>query len=73
VGIDLVDTDEGPVVLEVNPRLTTSYVGLADTIGTNPAGLVLDLLKAGAGLAAEPGSVKPVPVRVDDGPGVSRA
>jgi predicted ATP-grasp superfamily ATP-dependent carboligase len=44
VGIDLVDTAEGPVVLEINPRLTTSYVGLRDSIGLNPAALVLDLL-----------------------------
>ena len=27
VGVDFVDTDEGPVVLEINPRLTTSYLG----------------------------------------------
>jgi predicted ATP-grasp superfamily ATP-dependent carboligase len=43
VGIDLVDGPDGPVVLEVNPRLTTSYVGLAESIGVNPAGLVLQL------------------------------
>ena len=44
VGIDLVDGDSGPLVLEVNPRLTTSYVGLREAIGVNPAGLVLRLL-----------------------------
>lgn len=43
VGIDLVDGPDGPVVLEVNPRLTTSYVGLVESIGVNPAGLVLQL------------------------------
>jgi predicted ATP-grasp superfamily ATP-dependent carboligase len=31
-------------VLEVNPRLTTSYAGLRDALGINPARLVLDLL-----------------------------
>jgi predicted ATP-grasp superfamily ATP-dependent carboligase len=46
-GIDLVLTDAGPVVMEVNPRLTTSYVGLAHVIGQNPAGMVLDLLRKG--------------------------
>ena len=44
VGIDLADSDSGPVVLEVNPRLTTSYVGLRAAIGVNPAELVLRLL-----------------------------
>jgi tyramine---L-glutamate ligase len=44
VGVDLIDTADGPVVLEINPRLTTSYVGLRDSIGLNPAALVLGLL-----------------------------
>ena len=44
VGVDLISTPEGPRLLEVNPRLTTSYVGLRESLGRNPAGLVLDLL-----------------------------
>jgi predicted ATP-grasp superfamily ATP-dependent carboligase len=44
VGVDLVDTPDGAVVLEVNPRLTTSYVGLRRSLGVNPAELVLALL-----------------------------
>jgi len=44
VGIDLVDGADGPVVLEVNPRLTTSYVGLKASTGTNPAALALELI-----------------------------
>ncbi len=43
-GVDLIATPAGPRVLEVNPRLTTSYVGLRESLGINPAGLVLDLL-----------------------------
>ena len=43
-GIDLLLTESGPVVLEVNPRLTTSYAGLHSALGVNPAQLVLDLL-----------------------------
>ena len=31
VGVDLVLTDAGPVVLDVNPRLTTSFVGLSSS------------------------------------------
>jgi tyramine---L-glutamate ligase len=30
-------------VLEINPRLTTSYVGLHDAMGYNPTRLVIDL------------------------------
>ncbi len=43
-GVDLVATPAGPQVLEVNPRLTTSYAGLRESLGVNPAALVLDLL-----------------------------
>lgn len=44
VGVDLILTDSAPVVLEVNPRLTTSYCGLRAALGTNVAATVLDLL-----------------------------
>ena len=44
-GIDLILSDDGPVVLEINPRLTTPYAALRDALSCNPAGLVLDLLK----------------------------
>ena len=43
-GVDVL-VDEGQLqVFEINPRLTTSYVGLHEAIGCNPARLVLDLL-----------------------------
>ena len=44
VGVDFILGEHGPVVLDVNPRLTAAYAGLALSIGCNPAGLVLDLL-----------------------------
>lgn len=44
VGVDLIASANGPVVLEINPRLTTSYVGLHRALGINPAGLVMKLL-----------------------------
>ncbi len=44
VGIDYVQTPAGPVVLEVNPRLTTSYCGLHPFLGQNPAALALGLV-----------------------------
>jgi predicted ATP-grasp superfamily ATP-dependent carboligase len=41
--VDFIETQAGPIVIEVNPRLTTSYAGLRRAIGVNPAHLVLDL------------------------------
>jgi tyramine---L-glutamate ligase len=41
-GIDLVwHPQRGPVVIEVNPRLTCAYAGLSAALGRNVAGLVL--------------------------------
>ncbi|MGE5759727.1 MAG: ATP-grasp domain-containing protein [Gemmatimonadota bacterium] len=45
VGVDLVATAGGPVVLEINPRLTTSYCGLRPALRVNAAELVLGLLR----------------------------
>jgi len=44
VGIDFVETNSGPVVLDVNPRLTTSYCGLRRAFGVNIGARVLELL-----------------------------
>lgn len=44
VGVDFILAECGVVVLEINPRMTTSYAGLHAAIGCNPAALVLDLL-----------------------------
>ncbi len=46
-GIDFIESDKGPVVLEVNPRLTTSYVGLREALGINVAAMVQDLCTTG--------------------------
>jgi tyramine---L-glutamate ligase len=43
VGVDLMVGESGMTVLEINPRLTTSYVGMHAAIGDNPARMVLDL------------------------------
>jgi predicted ATP-grasp superfamily ATP-dependent carboligase len=40
VGVDLIVGASGPVVLEVNPRLTTAYAGLSASIGCNAFELV---------------------------------
>jgi len=44
VGVDVLVNCDQITVLEVNPRLTTSYVGLSRATGSNPARLVLELL-----------------------------
>ena len=62
VGVDLILSAAGPVVLEVNPRLTTSYVGLREAIGVNPAALVLKLLDDDAPLPAAPAPLRCVEV-----------
>lgn len=41
-GIDLIVAGADPVVLEINPRLTTSYAGLSESLGCNAAELILD-------------------------------
>lgn len=66
VGIDLVDTADGPVVLEINPRLTTSYAGLGAAVGSNPAALVLQLLARDVADIAVPRSARGCRVTVDD-------
>jgi predicted ATP-grasp superfamily ATP-dependent carboligase len=46
-GIDFIQTRRGPMVLEVNPRLTTSYVGLRPALGINVANSVIQLWRTG--------------------------
>jgi len=41
-GLDYIQTGSGPVVIEVNPRLTSSYCALGKALGVNPAGIILD-------------------------------
>ncbi|MGH8554472.1 MAG: ATP-grasp domain-containing protein [Gammaproteobacteria bacterium] len=42
IGIDLVITASGPIVMEINPRLTEAYVGLRQSLRFNPAAPVVD-------------------------------
>jgi predicted ATP-grasp superfamily ATP-dependent carboligase len=44
VGVDVIVNDEAIWVLEINPRLTSSYPALTEAIGCNPAKLVIDLI-----------------------------
>jgi tyramine---L-glutamate ligase len=65
-GIDLVDTAVGPVVIEINPRLTTSYCALREALGINVAARVLDLLDDGTlPDAPSPGEGRPVEIALE--------
>lgn len=56
IGIDLLETPQhGPLLLEINPRLTTSYAGVGMAMGCNVAGLVLELLSGPPGQARPAG------------------
>jgi len=46
IGIDLIETEEqGPLILEINPRLTTSFVGIKQATGINVTEQSLALLR----------------------------
>ena len=42
VGVDVVLSEAGAVVIEINPRLTTAYVGLRQVVEQNVAALIVD-------------------------------
>lgn len=44
VGVDVIVNDQSIWLLEINPRLTSSYPALAEATGCNPAQLVIDLI-----------------------------
>lgn len=45
VGVDIIQPKDGePKVLDINPRLTTSYVGINQAIGLNVAKIVIEML-----------------------------
>jgi predicted ATP-grasp superfamily ATP-dependent carboligase len=48
VGIDLIKREEQLLVVEINPRLTSSYKGINAALGINVAALVLQLLDGDA-------------------------
>jgi predicted ATP-grasp superfamily ATP-dependent carboligase len=62
VGIDLVIGLHGPVVIEVNPRLTTSYIGLKDSTGLNPAEAIVRIARDGYCLRDAVSNCSPVTV-----------
>ena len=41
VGVDLVLSKAGPTIIEINPRVTTAYIGLRRVLRDNPISLIL--------------------------------
>jgi predicted ATP-grasp superfamily ATP-dependent carboligase len=66
VGVDLILSEGAPSILEVNPRVTTSYCGLRAARGINPAALLLRAIDGGG---LPPGDSFPAgrPIRLDLG------
>jgi predicted ATP-grasp superfamily ATP-dependent carboligase len=62
VGVDVLATAHSPVVLEINPRLTTSFSALRQATGLNAPAMVLALLR---GEAPSVGPEQPIDVAVD--------
>ncbi len=62
VGVDIILTGAGPRVLEVNPRLTTSYAGLRQSLNCNPAQWLLDLLNTRQLPAVSMAALRPIEV-----------
>jgi len=41
IGIDFILSENGPYVVDINPRITTSYIGLHEALGETPATFIL--------------------------------
>ena len=64
VGIDVVISENGPLVVEINPRLTTAYTGLRHSLGINPAEWILSIFKTGHLPAPENTNGMPVTISI---------
>ncbi|NOQ93124.1 MAG: ATP-grasp domain-containing protein [Methylophaga sp.] len=56
IGIDLIVRDNEVFILDINPRLTTSYIGLKASLGINPAQLLFTMIEQG--LSALPKTIQ---------------
>ena len=72
-GIDFIMSTDGPVVLEVNPRVTISHAGMRQSVGHNPARLVLELLRDGQCAPLEAKRIRPVSIDVNAFPDYTQA
>jgi predicted ATP-grasp superfamily ATP-dependent carboligase len=60
VGIDLLKTNDSLKLLEINPRLTTSYAGLRPSLAINPAEWVVRVMPGDAWPASPPLPLNPI-------------
>ncbi|MDW3094952.1 MAG: ATP-grasp domain-containing protein [Gammaproteobacteria bacterium] len=47
VGVDIIASDDGYVVIDINPRLTSSYAGLSEVLNINPAEVCMNTIIKG--------------------------
>ena len=45
IGVDLIVTENSILILDINPRLTNSYIGLANSLKHNPAELLFSIIE----------------------------
>lgn len=64
-GVDLIQSGQGPKVLEINPRLTTSYAALRQSLSINPAALVLELWRGGTLPDFDAQSARPIEIHLE--------
>ncbi|MGB1800243.1 MAG: ATP-grasp domain-containing protein [Gammaproteobacteria bacterium] len=64
IGVDLIEQDGKLFVLEINPRLTTAYVGLSESLDRNMAAKILDTFSSKKLPDINLDSAKPVIVNV---------
>jgi predicted ATP-grasp superfamily ATP-dependent carboligase len=65
VGIDFITSADGPVVLEVNPRVTISHAGMRQSLGHNPSQPLIELLQSGHCTPVEARRIKRVSIDVN--------
>ena len=64
VGVDVLIRDNEAIVMEINPRMTTSYAALGKSMGQNPVQLLFDLFFERKLPEIDPSRFKPVEVRI---------
>lgn len=73
VGIDFITGADGPVLLELNPRVTISHAGMRPALGHNPAQLLIELLRSGHCTPFEPRRIKPVSIDITAYPELAKS
>jgi len=64
IGIDLIVTENAILIVDINPRLTSSYVGLANSLTHNPAELLFSMIEKNKLPLTTPLQRHPVGVRL---------